>query len=251
MSNVIVKTEHKFALHAPDCAIHLENFENDLDFSPKKLQNEVGAGGDFFTDIKFIEEVIDRFPLEEDERINWLDLGCAGGRLILDVSKHEKTNICIGLDGSVGVYKQESWSSGENSDVLRNADLSKEFFIEYDDGKRVIFDVITAWELVEHFYENELETFFNNVYNHLSEEGVFIGSAANYPDVRDENGYSPADSEFNRNGKLYDLHKIFWDRNQWDTFLGKWFNVQYFDFENKFRNMHEEMTYYFVATKKV
>lgn len=251
MDNIVVKTDYKFALHAPDCTLHLEKFENELNFSPKKLENEVGAGGDFFTDLEFIDEVIGRFPLEDDEKINWLDLGCAGGKLILDVSSHSKTNVCIGLDGSVGVYKQESWSNGENKNILKNADLSKEFSIEYENGNKVVFDVITAWELVEHFYEHELEVFFNNVFNHLSDGGVFIGSAANYPDVRDENGYSPCDSQFNKDGKLYDLHKIFWDRSQWNSFLSKWFNIQHFDFENKFRNMHEGLTYYFVATKKV
>lgn len=251
MNNIIVKTDHKFALHAPDCTLHLEKYENEFDFYPKKLKNEVGAGGDFFTDLDFIDEVIDRFPLEENETINWLDLGCAGGKLILDVDNHKKTNICIGLDGSVGVYKQESWSNGKNKNILKNADLSKEFFVEDSNGEKVIFDVITAWELVEHFYENELETFFNNVFNHLSDGGVFIGSAANYPDIRDENGYSPCDSEFNENGKLYDLHKIFWDRQKWNTFLSRWFNIQCFDFKNKFRNMHEGLTYYFVATKKI
>lgn len=250
MTNVIVKTDYKFALHAPDCTLHLENFEDEENFTPKKLKNESGAGCDFFTDVKFIEEVIGRFPLENGEKLNWLDLGCAGGKLILDISKNKKTDICIGLDGSVGVYKQKSWSSGKNKNVLRNADLSKEFFIEYETGERVIFDVITAWELVEHFYENELETFFTNVYNHLSDEGVFIGSAANYPDVRDENGYSPSDPLFDKNGKHYDLHKIFWDRNTWNRFLSKWFVIQEFDFENKFRNMHEGLTYYFIVTKK-
>ena len=105
--------------------------------------------------------------------------------------------------------------------------------------------------MLEHFYENELEIFFNNVYEHLSDDGVFIGSAANYPDIRDENGYCPSDSLFNKNGKLYDLHKIFWDRNTWNQYLSKWFDVQTFDFDNKFRDMHEGLTYYFMCTKKV
>ena len=251
MIDVVVKTEYKFALHAPDCTLHLENFDDEQNFTPKKLKNEVGAGCDFFTDINFIEEVIDRFPLEGNEKINWLDLGCAGGKLILDVTKNKKTNICIGLDGSVGVFKQESWSSGNNKDILKNADLSKEFFIENAfNNEKITFDVITAWELLEHFYENELEIFFNNVYEHLSDDGVFIGSAANYPDIRDENGYCPSDSFFNKNGKLYDLHKIFWNRNAWNEYLSKWFDVQTFDFHNKFRDMHEGLTYYFMATKK-
>ena len=251
MIDVVVKTEHKFALHAPDCTLHLESFDDEQNFSHKKLANESGAGCDFFTDTDFIEEVIERFPLEDDEKINWLDLGCAGGRLILDAAKHEKTDVCVGLDGSVGVYKQESWSSGNNKNVLKNADLSKEFFIENSSNEeRITFDVITAWELLEHFYENELEIFFNNVYEHLSDDGVFIGSAANYPDIRDENGYCPSDDLFNKDGKLYELHKIFLDRNTWNLYLNKWFDVQRFDFNNKFRDMHEGLTYYFMATKK-
>ena len=28
MIDVVVKTEYKFALHAPDCALHLENFDD-------------------------------------------------------------------------------------------------------------------------------------------------------------------------------------------------------------------------------
>ena len=113
------------------------------------------------------------------------------------------------MDGSVCVFKQESWSSGNNKDILKNADLSKEFFIENAfNGERITFDVITAWELLEHFYENELEIFFNNVYEHLSDDGVFIGSAANYPDIRDENGYCPSDSLFNKNGKILYLKSI-------------------------------------------
>ena len=251
MTDITIKTNYKFALHAPDCTLHLESFEDDANFKPKKLKNESGAGCDFFSDIQFINEVIERFPLEENEKINWLDLGCAGGKLILDVFEHEKSNVCIGLDGSVGVYKQESWASGKNKNVLKNADLSKEFSVEYDDGKRVIFDVITSWELLEHFYENELDIFFTNVYNHLSDEGVFIGSAANYPDIRDENGSCPSDPLFNKDGKLYELHKIFWDRNTWNQYLSKWFEVQTFDFDNKFRDMHEGLTYYFMCTKKV
>lgn len=251
MNNVVLKTDSKFALHAPDCALHIESFENDENFVPKTLEIESGAGSDFFTDVEFIQEVVDRFPLEEDEKINWLDLGCAGGRLILDANEHQKTDICIGIDGSVGVYKQESWSSGKNSNILRNADMSKEFSIEYSDGNIVKFDVITCWEVIEHFYESELGQFFDNVYKHLSDDGVFIGSISNFHYITDENGCSPHHPNFNPNGKLYDMHKIFWDEKTWHEYLSKWFVIHPFDFVNKFRNADENLTYYFTVTKKI
>ena len=247
---VIVKSKGKFALHAPDCTLHMESYTDDDNFKPKELENDVGAGCDFFTDVPFIEEVIDRFPLEEDEKLNWLDLGCAGGSLILDADKNDKTDICIGLDGSVGVYKQKSWSSGKNKKVLRNADISKDLSIEYEDESLVKFDVITCWEVIEHFYENELDTFFTNVHKHMTDGGVFIGSIAFYQDVRDENGYCPSDPQFNPDGEIFELHKVLWPQTKWDNFLSKWFVIHPFDFENKFRDMDERLTYYFMATKK-
>ena len=123
MVKVNFKTEHKFSLHAEDCQIHMDKFTDENDFELKPLDNETGAGCDYFTDLPLIREIISRFPLEEDEKINWMDLGCAGGHLILDVNDQKETDVCIGVDGSVGVYKQESWSSGNNKEVLKNADL--------------------------------------------------------------------------------------------------------------------------------
>lgn len=251
MTEVILKTEHKFAIDAPDCTLHMESYEDSENFSPKKLEFESGAGSDYNTDLPFIREIIERFPLEGDEKLNWLDLGCAGGHLMLDVNEQEETDVCIGLDGSVGVHKQESWSSGKNSEVLRNADIAKEYSIEYLNGEKVKFDIITCWEVLEHFYEEQLDQFFTNVYEHLSDEGVFVGSIAFFPDTRDENGYPEGHPKFNPNGKLYELHKLLWNRPTWDKLMSKWFNIINFDFDNRFRNGHPAIHYYFSATKKV
>ena len=256
MKNILVKTDHKFALHAEDCLIHMDEFVNENDFNLHYLENETGAGCDFFTDIPLIREIIDRFNLSEDEKINWMDLGCAGGHFILDANEQPETDICIGLDGSVGVYKQESWSSGNNLEVLKNADLSKEFFIEDENENQVTFDVITSWELIEHFNdENELDVFFSNVNNHLSTNGVFCGSIALEPDIKDENGYHPGHPQFNPNGKVYQLHKILWSREKWQKYLSKYFNVIEYDFDSMFRDDGTGYvgiySYFFACTKRV
>lgn len=252
MTKVSVKTEHKFAVNSGDCSIFLEEFNNDTDYKLRDLKNlyASGASCDFNTDLKFIREVIDRFNLEENEKINWLDLGCAGGKLILDAAEQKETDICIGLDGSVGVYNQESWSSKKNSHILKNADISKPFTILDSKKDKVIFDVITSWEVIEHLYEEDLEQYFNNVHDHLANSGVFIGSIANFPDYRDENGWSFDHPSFNPNGKIYQLHNTLWSFDKWNLFLEKWFNIHTFDFSNYFRNMDRRLTYYFMATKK-
>jgi hypothetical protein len=249
MNNIFVKTKNKFALHAPDCTLHLESFDDDDNFKVKNLEKESGAGCDFYSDLPLIRKVIERFSLDDGQKLNWLDLGCAGGALILEINNQKETDVCIGLDGSVGVYKQESWSSGKNKDILKNADLSKEFFIEYGDGTPVKFDVITCWEVIEHFYENELDIFFTNVCNHLSDGGVFCGSIALFDDIRDENGFLPSDLEFNPNGKVFNLHKTLWSIPKWDQVLSKYFNIYEYDLISKFRNI--DNSYYFMCTKKV
>lgn len=255
MKKVVLKTDHKFALHAEDCLIHMDNFVDDDNFKLHSLENETGAGCDFFTDLPLIREVISRFDLENDEKINWLDLGCAGGHLILDVNEQEETDICIGLDGSVGVYKQESWSSKKNKNVLRNADLSKEYSIEYKDGQLVLFDVISSHELIEHFNEPELDTFFKTVDKHLSDKGVFFGSIALEPDIKDENGYHPGHPKFNPDGKVYNLHKILWTRTKWKEYMSKYFNVIDYNFSSMFRDdgsgYVSSYSYFFTCTKKV
>ena len=251
MTEVILKTEHKFAIDAPDCTIHMESYEDAENFEVRNLSFEVGAGGDFNTDIGFINEIIERFPIEGEEKLNWLDLGCAGGKLILDANSHKDTDICIGLDGSVGVYKQKSWNDEDNKTVLRNCDIAKEFSIQNKDNKNIKFDIVSCWEVLEHFYENQLDQFFTNVYEHLSDEGVFVGSIAFFPDTRDENGLGPGHPQFNPDSKMYELHKIIKPREWWDNYMDKWFNILEFDFEYKFRNADPRLNYYFMATKKV
>jgi SAM-dependent methyltransferase len=53
-------------------------------------------------------------------------------------------------------------------------------------GKRAKFDVITAWEVLEHIGEDQLERFFGNVRDHLAPGGVFCASVATF-DCADPN----------------------------------------------------------------
>lgn len=248
MPEIIIKTESKFAYEEPDYKIHLNSYESDDNFSLKSLELNCSAGEDNSTDVDLIEEVIDRFELN-DEKINWLDLGCGGGAFILDANKSKKTNICVGLDGSCGVYKQSNWNKESNKKVLKHADLTKEFFVLDENGNNIQFDVITSWEVIEHFHEDQLDQFFKNVYEHLDDNGVFFGSIALFPDTRDENGYHQNHPKFNPDGNLYVLHKTVYEtRDPWDQIMSKYFNIHEYNFSIKMRN-HSD-SYYFMCTKK-
>jgi len=249
MTEVIVKTNSKFAYEEPDYKIHLDSYESDDNFSLKSLELNCSAGEDNSTDIDLIEEAIDRFDLTNDEKINWLDLGCGGGAFIVDANSFPKTNICVGLDGSCGVYKQSNWNNENNKSILKHADLTKEFFIQDENNNDIKFDVITSWEVIEHFHENQLDQFFKNVYHHLDENGVFFGSIALFPDTRDEKGYHQDHPKFNPNGNLYVLHKTVYEtREPWDLIMSKYFDIHEYNFRIRMRN--HSNSYYFVCTKK-
>lgn len=250
MPEILVKTDYKFAYDEPDYKIHLDKYESDEDFSLRDLKLNCSAGEDNSTDINLIEEVIDRFNLNESEKINWLDLGCGGGAFILDANSFNQTDICVGLDGSCGVYKQRNWNIEENKKVLKHADLTKEFFIHNENDDLVKFDVITSHEVIEHFDENQLDQFFKNVYNHLDDNGVFFGSIALFPDTRDENGYHQDHPNFNPNGELYVLHKTVYETKEpWDVILSNYFNILDYNFSIRMRN--HSNSYYFMCTKRV
>lgn len=247
MKNVIVKTDFEFALDEPDFQIHFDEYDSDGNFKFKELQLNCSAGEDNSTDINLINEVIES---TKKETVNWLDLGTGGGQLILDVNNHPKTDICIGLDGSCGVFKQENWKVESNRTVLRNADLTKEFFIELNE-ELLKFDVISSSEVIEHFEESQLDQFFQNVYNHLVDDGVFFGSIALFPDTRDENGFYESHPGYNPNSSVkYVLHKtVYESRVPWDAILTKYFNILDYDFSIRMRNHND--SYYFKCTKKV
>jgi len=246
-----IVTQTPLCIDQPDFTIHAQEF-NPLD--PKGLANvkvtplklNCSAGADNHTDAKLISESLSRF----NGSVNCLDLGCAGGSLILDYNQQLQTDICIGLDGSLGVYKHHNWHQEENKKVLRHADLAKPFSIENEKSEKVKFDIITCWEVIEHFREKDLDVFFRNVSNHLSENGLFFGSIALFPDTRDSNGFYQGHPSYNSNDpKQYQLHKTVFDSKvPWDKILFKYFEVLNYDFEVRLRNHHN--SYYFMCKKK-
>jgi cyclopropane fatty-acyl-phospholipid synthase-like methyltransferase len=125
-----------------------------------------------------------------NKKINFLDLGCAGGAL--SVRMHELGHKSIGIDGSDGclnikdyVIKHfngnlplgySNWKTYVNK-ILFTADITKNYEI-LENNQLVKFDLITCWDVMEHFEPNQVEDFLLNIEKHLNPGGIFIASIA-------------------------------------------------------------------------
>ena len=117
----------------------------------------------------------------DGKSINYMDLGCAGGAIV--EAMHRKGHFAIGLDGSDAQKKQGLNSWGRIPDRLYNADITEPFyFIDEDNNERVKFDVISAWDVLEHLFEERLPSFCENLKNNLKPDGVFVCGIADFPD---------------------------------------------------------------------
>jgi 2-polyprenyl-3-methyl-5-hydroxy-6-metoxy-1,4-benzoquinol methylase len=115
-------------------------------------------------------------------QLRHLDLGCSGGGLVLDFLL--RGHVSVGLEGSdVSLRAQRAeWRLLRNN--LLTCDISRPFDV-YEVGCEgaVRFDVITAWEVVEHIANEDLPTLMENVQKHLAPDGLFVGSVTTIPDT--------------------------------------------------------------------
>ncbi len=130
-----------------------------------------GTARDNHSCIEFVEQVEEYLPKRP---LRCLDLGCAGGQAAVDFRL--RGHISLGLEGSDYGRKNQTGNWPEyDGTVLHTCDVSKPFTIQ-EDADTMQFDVITAWELIEHLKESDLPQFWSNVANHLSPDGIFIGT---------------------------------------------------------------------------
>ena len=116
-----------------------------------------------------------------------LDIGCAGGGMISDMWAQGWA--AIGIEGSdySRIHRRAEWEYFDN-ECLFTADATKPFTIKRrsEDGCfPAKFNVITAWEVLEHIEETDLPQFLDNVKRHLSPSGYFICSIADFPSPHD------------------------------------------------------------------
>lgn len=170
-----------------------------------------GTANDNYTNHDYINEVLKYF---NNKKINYLDLGCSGGQLAIDFLN--LGNNSVGLEGSDYSLRtlRANWPNyyGKN---LFTCDISKPFKINDENGSLVKFNCISAWEVLEHIPEKDLPVLMENIYNHLEDDGIFVGSVS-----KDEEYWHV--SVFSED---------YWEKN----IFNKFFTVEPYPFLNKVR----------------
>src|SRR3954470_10044496 len=114
---------------------------------------------------------------------SFMDLGCSGGQLVKDFK--DLRWVAVGLEGSDYSLKtrRANWRdlAGKN---LFTCDITKPFEIKLEE-RDLKFDLITAWEVMEHIHPDDLDQLFGNIRAHLKEGGYFIASTASGPSIQD------------------------------------------------------------------
>jgi SAM-dependent methyltransferase len=141
-----------------------------------------GVSNDNSRHPRFVRAVEDGFK----GKVRHLDLGCAGGGLVLDFLLRGHRS--AGIEGSDFAKREQRAEWRVIPHHLFTADITKPFSFNAVDGSRAAFDVITAWEVLEHIPEEALPGLCANLRENLSEDGIFVGSIATFEDRDPETG---------------------------------------------------------------
>ncbi len=114
------------------------------------------------------------FPGRHLYELSVLDMGCSGGGFIQ--SLHNAGTLAVGLEGSDHSKRKKRCAWASLSDVaLFTADITRPFSV-YLDNQPCQFNIITAWEVLEHLPEERLQETLNNMLSHLAPGGLVIVS---------------------------------------------------------------------------
>ncbi len=133
---------------------------------------------------RFVEKC--EMLLKPKVNLAFLDLGCSGGGMVLEAAL--RGHISIGLEGSDCSKKEQRAEWRLLGDRLQTCDITKPFLLRNAENKIQQFDIITAWEVLEHIAEDDLPQLFKNISIHLTETGYFIASIADWDDIDPESG---------------------------------------------------------------
>ena len=220
---VTVVTNNPIALHSDDhihpCGVHLDNNLNPL----------------------FVQQAEQLF---EGRKINFLDLGCAGGALVCNM--HERGHNAVGLEGSDRALNPtedqgmpagyDNWQKYYNQ-ILFTCDVTKEYDI-LENGSLMQFDLVTCMDVMEHFTEPELEIFMQMLTKHMKSTCVYVASIGMHDSLK-----------IGSDGQFTDInyHKLVMSHEWWLEKLTKYFNKIDSPF-TEYNRTNADMI--FVGTKK-
>jgi 2-polyprenyl-3-methyl-5-hydroxy-6-metoxy-1,4-benzoquinol methylase len=119
--------------------------------------------------------------LGNQDRLRILDIGCAGGGFVRSLI--DDGHFAVGLDGSDYPYVNQAAEWSTIPLHLFTCDISKPFRLtDRRTSEPLLFDAITAWEVMEHISEDDLPALFENLDRHLAPGGYLIFSIATFLD---------------------------------------------------------------------
>ncbi len=153
-----VVTYHPVAVESYD---HIE---------PKGTRNDNTKNG------MYVRSLIRRFGAD----MRYMDLGCAGGGF---VAQFLNNNVfAVGIDGSDYGLKNQTGEWGNIPNNLFTADITKPFSVIDDKSQPILFDAVSAFDVLEHISESDLPQLLSNVRSHLKVGGIFVAGIATFPD---------------------------------------------------------------------
>jgi len=149
----------------------LTNFPIAFD-SPDHLM-PLGTKKDNSRNHRFIKKCEEWLQEKKIKKGTILDMGCAGGGCVEDFAAlgHD----VYGLEGSDYSQKIKRAAWRTIPDRLYTCDISRPFSI-YLNNRPATFDLIFSFDVMEHIKKSRLQTYFQNIYNHLADESLFIGT---------------------------------------------------------------------------
>ena len=121
----------------------------------------------------FLEEIVWKLG---SQQLKVLDLGCAGGGMVAEFL--QAGHIAVGLEGSSLPQDREVFYWEQlGGRFLHTCDVGYPFWVLLN-RESMKFDLITAWDSLEHLPEDREECCFRNVAEHLSIGGIFVCSIA-------------------------------------------------------------------------
>jgi cyclopropane fatty-acyl-phospholipid synthase-like methyltransferase len=182
-----------------------------------------GAVNDNHSSHELIQEIMKTYG--DNPKV--LDIGCAGGQFIIDCNSIGCT--AVGIEGSSSVSTDEkahgyhNWQAYKGK-YLFHANATKDYsIVDTETNEMIKFDLISAWEVIEHIEETDLEMFFEQIHKHLSDTGVFIGS------ISLVTCYDPVHK--------VDLHRTVKPKEWWHDFLSKKFEILDYPFNSYLREL--------------
>jgi 2-polyprenyl-3-methyl-5-hydroxy-6-metoxy-1,4-benzoquinol methylase len=144
-----------------------------------------GAKNDNSICLRFNQRLYQLFGRRPQLKV--LDLGCAGGGLVRTLI--DDGHFAVGLEGSDFPLQNQAGEWGTIPHHLFTCDITKPFRLTTrGDATLIVFDAITAWEVMEHIPEDRIAGLMANVNEHLAPGGWVLFSIATFPDFNPATG---------------------------------------------------------------